>query len=131
LINNELVRAIDELVDPTAKGDPESSLRWTSKSVRNIERALQDQGYQISYRTVARILQELGYSLQANRKSLEKTSHKDRDAQFNYINHTVTGNQDLNQPTISVDTKKKENLGPYKNGGQEYREKGKPIKVNT
>ena len=75
-----LTEAIDELVDPTAKGDPESPLKWTSKSVRKLEKALQAKGYRTSYRTVARILHELGYSLQANKKSLEGASHKDRDA---------------------------------------------------
>ena len=126
-----LVEAIDQLVDPTAKGDPECSLRWTSKSVRKIAGALKEMGYQASYRTVARILHDLGYSLQANRKSLEGTSHEDRDAQFNYINDTVLHLQNLNQPTISVDTKKKETLGQYKNAGQEYHQKGSPVKVNT
>lgn len=126
-----LVEAIDQLVDPTAKGDPESPLRWTSKSVRKIEGALKEMGYQASYRTVARVLHELGYSLQANRKSLEGASHEDRDTQFNYINDTVRRMQNLNQPTISVDTKKKENLGQYKNAGQEYCQKGSPVKVNT
>lgn len=126
-----LVEAIDQLVDPTAKGDPESSLRWTSKSVRKIAGALKEMGYQASYRTVARILHDLGYSLQANRKSLEGASHEDRDAQFNYINDTVRHLQNLNQPTISVDTKKKENLGQYKNAGREYHQKGSPVKVST
>jgi len=126
-----LVEAIDQLVDPTAKGDPESTLRWTSKSVRKIEGALKEMGYQASYRTVARILHELGYNLQANRKSLEGASHEDRDAQFNYINDTVHRMQNSNQPTISVDTKKKENLGQYKNAGKEYCQKGSPVKVNT
>ena len=126
-----LVEAVDQLVDPTAKGDPESPLKWTSKSVRKIEKALNKKGYQASYKTVARILHELGYSLQANRKSLEGTSHKDRDEQFRYINDTVHHMQNLNQPTISVDTKKKENLGKYKNVGQEYSQKSSPVKVNT
>lgn len=126
-----LVEAIDELVEPSAKGDPESPLRWTSKSLRKIEVALRAIGYQISYRTVGKLLSELGYSLQANQKSLEGASHKDRDAQFNYINDTVKEMQKLNQPTISVDTKKKEILGQYKNGGKEYSQKGSPVKVNT
>lgn len=126
-----LAEAIDKLVDPTAKGDPENPLRWTSKSTRKIEQALKKLGYQTSYRTVARILQELGFSLQANRKSLEGTSHKDRDAQFNHINDSIRKMHRSNQPTISVDAKKKENLGQYKNAGQEYYQKGKPAKVNT
>lgn len=126
-----LIEAITQLVDPTAKGDPESPLRWTSKSVRNLEKALKTKGYKASYRTVARILHELGYSLQANKKSLEGTSHEDRDAQFHYINDTVLRMQKANQPAISVDTKKKENLGQYKNTGKEYAQKGSPLKVNT
>lgn len=85
-------------------------------------------GYRASYRTVARILHELGYSLQANRKSLEGTSHKDRDSQFQYINNTIHRMQNSNQPTISVDTKKKENLGKYKNIEQEYSQEGSPNK---
>ncbi len=125
-----LLKAIDDLVDPTAKGDPMSPLRWTSKSVRNISDALGKQGFQASYKTVSRLLHEMGYSLQANRKSLEGSSHEDRDEQFQYINESVKAGLRFNEPVISVDTKKKENIGNFKNGGQEIAQQGKPVKVN-
>ena len=128
-IQKGLLQAIEELVEPTAKGSPESSLRWTSKSVRNISDALKQRGYTGSYRTVARLLHELGYSLQANKKDLEKSSHADRDAQFHYINSSVLYMQNLHQPVISVDTKKKEMIGNYKNNGKEFCQKHRPIKV--
>jgi len=128
---NGLIKAIESLVDPTAKGDPESPLRWTSKSVRNLADALENQGFNTSYRTVARLLSEMGYSLQANRKSLEKSSNEDRDAQFQYINETIKNSISSNIPAISVDTKKKENIGNFKNNGQELSQKGMPIKVNS
>ena len=89
IVQKGLLQAIEELVEPTAKGSPESSLRWTSKSTRKISNALQNRGYISSYRTVARLLHELGYSLQANKKDLEKSSHEDRDAQFHYINNSI------------------------------------------
>ena len=126
-----LLKAIDALVDPTAKGDPESPLRWTSKSVRKLADALENQGFDASYRTVARLLSEMGYSLQANRKSLEKSSHIDRDAQFQYINESVKNGINSKIPAISVDTKKKENIGNFKNTGQELSQKGIPVKVNS
>lgn len=110
-------------MEPAGKGSPESSLRWTSKSVRKISNALHKQGYTSSYRTVARLLDELGYSLQANKKGLEKSSHEDRNAQFQYINRSVLTMQNLRQPVISVDTKKKEMIGNYKNNGQELGQK--------
>ncbi|NGX60017.1 MAG: hypothetical protein KR126chlam3_01179 [Chlamydiae bacterium] len=124
-----LLQAIEDLMEPTAKGSPESSLRWTSKSVRNISSALGKQGYTSSYRTVARLLHELGYSLQANKKDLERSSHEDRNAQFLYINDSVLAMQNLGQPVISVDTKKKEMVGNYKNNGQELSQKGSPVQV--
>lgn len=125
-----LLKAIDELVDPTAKGDPMSPLRWTSKSVRKLADTLGKQGFKTSYRTVSRLLHEMGYSLQANRKSLEGPSHIDRDAQFQYINESVKTGISANFPVISVDTKKKENIGNFKNGGQEISQCGMPVKVN-
>jgi transposase len=126
----ELLEALEKLVDPTAKGDPESHLRWTSKSVRNLAKSLKTQGFIISHQTTATLLHELGYSLQVNQKSLQGTSHEDRDNQFRFINNYVSGMQNCDQPAISVDTKKKEIIGNYKNYGQEYQKKGQPIKVN-
>jgi transposase len=129
--NNEILKALDNLIEPTARGDPESVLRWTSKSLRNLAKALEKEGYEVSYPTVANLLRDLDYSLQSNKKTLEGKSHKDRDAQFIYINQSVMAMQAKGQPTLSVDTKKKENIGEYKNNGQELCKKGKPVKVNT
>lgn len=124
-----LLDALEKLVDPTAKGDPESHLRWTSKSVRHLTEALKAQGFSISRQTVATLLHELGYSLQVNRKALQGSSHEDRDNQFRFINSSISKMHNCGQPTISVDTKKKENIGNYKNNGSEYRKKDHPIKV--
>ena len=124
-------KALISLVEPTTKGDPILSLQWTSKSTRNIADALEKQGYNISHTTVGTMLRGLGYSLQANKKTLEGSSHIDRDAQFRYINESITELQRRTQPTLSVDTKKKENIGNYKNNGQEFCKKGKPVKVKT
>ena len=124
-------KALISLVEPTAKGDPIRPLQWTSKSTRNIADALEKKEYQVSHATVGTLLKKLGYSLQVNKKSLEGTSHVDRDAQFLYINNSIIDMQKRMQPTISVDTKKKENIGNYKNNGQELCEKGKPTKVKT
>jgi hypothetical protein len=129
--NQDLLNALDALVEPTAKGDPETCLRWTSKSVRNLERALKNQGHQVSYGTVETLLKQLEYSLQANKKSLENASHEDRNAQFQNISDSVKKQHEKNQPVISVDTKKKENIGSYKNVGKELCKKGNPTKVNT
>ena len=126
----QLLEALERLVDPTAKGDPESHLRWTSKSVRHLAGALKEQGFSISHQTTATLLHGLGYSLQVNQKSLQGTSHEDRDNQFRFINNNVSGMHNCNQPAISVDTKKKEIIGNYKNSGQEYQKQGVPIKVN-
>ncbi|GAG90058.1 unnamed protein product, partial [marine sediment metagenome] len=125
----KLIDALDALVEPTARGDPESPLRWTCKSTRNLADELKRQGYKISYRTTAGLLHELEYSLQSNKKTLEGTSHVDRNAQFGYINDSVIKLQKTGQPTISVDAKKKENIGNYKNNGQELCKKGKPVEV--
>ena len=122
-----LLKALDELVEPTAKGSPMVSLRWISKSVRNLAQALKKQGYNACPQTIATLLHELDYSLQSNKKSLEKSSHADRDAQFHYICDSVRSMQTKNNPTISVDTKKKELIGSYKNNGQELCKKGNPI----
>jgi transposase len=119
------------LVAGDARGDPESPLLWTAKSVRMIARALREQGHAVSHETVAKLLRGLGYSLQSNRKMLEGASHPDRDAQFQHINATVAAAQANGQPTISVDTKKKELIGDFKNPGREWRPKGEPVLVRT
>src|SRR2546425_6540207 len=159
-----LVQALETLVDPVTRGDPMSLLRWTCKSAANLAAALQAQGHTVSERTVNRLLHDLGYSLQSNRKTLEGGHHPDRDAQFQYINRRAkaarhnnlssfremfsilqsleTANwtsyfgetpkafQQRGQPVVSVDTKKKELIGPYRNGGQEWHPHGQPEKVN-
>jgi DNA-binding phage protein len=129
--NKEILGVLDSLVDPTARGDPESHLKWTSKSVRNLSKELSNKGFQVSFRTIASLLKELDYSLQSNKKTKEGCSHEDRDAQFQYINESVTDLHSREQPTISVDTKKKENIGEFKNNGREYSKKGKPIEVDS
>ena len=120
---------LEALVDPVTRGDPESPLRWTCKSTRNLAKELHQQGHQIGERTVSRLLKEIGYSLQSNRKSLEGNQHPDRNAQFEYINKKVLSFQKRNQPVVSVDTKKKELVGDFSNAGQEWRPKGTPEKV--
>jgi Rhodopirellula transposase DDE domain len=129
--NKDILNVLDSLVDPTARGDPESHLKWTSKSVRNLSKELSNKGFQVSFRTIASLLKELDYSLQSNKKTKEGRSHEDRDAQFQYINKSVTELQSRGQPTISVDTKKKENIGEFKNNGREYSKKGKPVEVDS
>lgn len=129
--NREILSILDGLVDPTARGDPESHLKWTSKSVRNLSKELSSRGFQVSFRTTASLLKELDYSLQSNKKTKEGRSHEDRDAQFQYINKSITELQSREQPTISVDTKKKENIGEFKNNGREYSKKGKPVEVDS
>lgn len=113
-IQEGVVQALDALVEPTARGDPQSPLRWTCKSLRHLARALRKQGFQISHQTVADLLHEADYSLQANRKTLEGNDHPDRDAQFNYINQKVKSFQRRGQPVISIDTKKKELIGNFR-----------------
>ena len=105
---------LERLVDPVTRGDPESPLRWTCKSVRKLAEELNRLGHQTSHRMVAELLHELGYSLQANRKTLEGSSHADRDQQFQHINQHVTEFLQQQQPVISVDTKKKELLGNFR-----------------
>jgi transposase len=126
----EIIRIIEDLIEPDTRGDPESPLRWTCKSVRNIEDFLQEQGYDISYKTVSSILHDLEYSLQGNRKTKEGKDHPDRDAQFKYINKIVKRFLKVQDPVISVDTKKKELIGNYKNPGKEWAAKGTPKEVN-
>jgi transposase len=124
-----LGRDLEQLVEPTTRGDPESPLRWTCKSVRQLAAELQQQGHQASHQLVSELLHELGYSLQANRKTIEGTSHPDRNAQFEYINRQVRAFLRTGDPVISVDTKKKELVGNFKNGGRERRPTGDPERV--
>lgn len=126
-----LLEDLERLVDGDSRGDPERPLRWTAKSVRKLAVALRELGHRVSFRTVARLLRELGYSLQANAKTREGRQHPDRDAQFGHINQTVKAAIDAGQPVISVDTKKKELVGDFKNGGREWRPKGEPVEVRT
>ena len=118
-------------MDAGTRGDPELPLRWTSKSVRKLADGLAELGHTVSYRTVARLLRRLGYSLQANRKTHEGADHPDRDAQFEHINQTAKAALAAGQPVISVDTKKKELIGEFKNGGREWAPAGAPVQVNT
>lgn len=123
--------ALDRLIEPTTRGDPESPLRWTCKSVRQLAGALQAQGHRVSHQTVAELLHEMGYSLQANQKTIEGSHHPDRNAQFEHINAAVQLQLSLDEPVISVDTKKKELIGEYKNGGRELQPKGRPERVRV
>ena len=127
-----LTETLEALIEPTVRGDPQSPLRWTSRSTRNLEAALAQAGYAISYHTVANLLHELDYTLQGNRKSAEGTvDHADRDAQFRYISDQASAALRGRLPVISVDTKKKELVGNYKNAGQQWRPKGDAIEVLT
>ena len=126
-----LLADLEGLVEPTASGDPESPLRWTSKSVRRLAAELGAMGHSVSHRLVADLLNASGYSLQANRKTREGPSHPDRDAQFRYINEQVRRHQKKHQPAISVDTKKKKLVGDFKNAGREWRPKGDPEPVRV
>ena len=121
-----LMEALLALIEPSTRGDPESPLRWTYKSVRRIAAELCAQGHPISRTVVCELLHELNFSLQANCKTREGDSHPDRDAQFCYINDLVKTALIEQQPVISVDTKKKELVGDFKNGGREWRPKGQP-----
>ena len=116
-----LLRDLDALVEPTAPGDPDSPLRWTSMSVRTLAVALDGLGHHVSHTVVAELLHGLGYSLQGNVKTREGRQHADRDAQFRYIARRVRAAQRAQQPTISVDTKKKELIGDFKNAGRTWR----------
>jgi transposase len=126
-----LIADLERLVEPSTRGDPESCWRWTSKSVRKLAEELVAMGHEVSYPVVADLLHEMGYSLQANRKTREGDSHPDRNAQFEHINVRVKQYMDLRQPVISVDTKKKELVGDFKNNGQDWRPRGKPEKVRV
>ena len=122
---------LEGLIEPTSRGDPESALRWTTKSVRKLAEELQRKGHRVSYQTVSERLHDMGYSLQGNRKVLEGSSHPDRNAQFEHLNAAVQLQLSLGEPVISVDTKKKELVGPFKNGGKELRPQGKPEQVRV
>jgi DNA-binding phage protein len=129
--DSTLVGDLEKLVEPTTRGHPETCLRWTCKSVRKLAEELNRLGHRVSYPVVAELLHELDYSLQANRKTKEGDSHPDRDGQFEYIDDRVQAYLALRQPVISVDTKKKELVGDFKNAGQEWRPKGDPEKVRV
>jgi Rhodopirellula transposase DDE domain len=124
-----LLSALDELVDPSTRGDPESPLRWTCKSTRQLADALGAQGFQVSDDTVGRLLKQQGYTLQRTQKTLEGAQHPDRDAQFRYLNEQAREHLAASQPVVSVDTKKKELVGRYANGGREWRPVGEPEQV--
>jgi len=126
-----LLADLKDLVEPTTRGDPEAALLWTSRSLRNLADALQSMGHRIRHNVVADLLHELHYSLQANRKTREGTHNPDRDAQFGYINGRVKAALAAGQPVISVDTKKKELVGDFKNAGRELRPKGQPEPVRV
>ena len=126
-----LVEALDALVDPTARGDPESPLRWTTKSTRNLAAALSAGGHRIGADVVADLLAALGYSLQSTSKQVEGASHPDRNSQFEYINDLAGEYLDAGQPVVSVDTKKKELVGNYANKGREWQVSGEPVRVDV
>jgi transposase len=126
-----LVAALSALVDPETRGDPMSLLRWTTKSTRNLAGALAAAGHRVSDRTVARMLREMGFSLQGNTKAIEGRQHADRDTQFGYLNQYGRDHVGAGQPVVSVDTKKKELVGEFKNGGREYQPAGEPERVNV
>jgi transposase len=127
----ELRPALLALVEPQERGDPMSPLRWTTKSTRKLAAELAAQGHQVSADTVGDLLREEGFSLQGNAKSIEGRRHPDRDAQFRYINEQVKAHQDAGDPVISVDTKKKELVGEFRNAGREWRPKGQPVATRT
>ena len=127
----ELLQALEALVDPVTRGDPMGPLRWTCKSAARLAMELQTQGHTVSERSINRLLHALGYSLQSNRKTLEGSQHPDRDAQFQHINQRVKTFQRQRQPVVSVDTKKKELIGQFRNGGREWAPKGEPALVEV
>ncbi|MEZ6127573.1 MAG: ISAzo13 family transposase [Planctomycetaceae bacterium] len=127
----DLIEAIERLVEPTERGDPQSPLRWTCKSLNNLQRELRSQGYQVGKMKISKVLRSLGYSLQGNRKTREGTDHPDRNAQFEHIARRVRACRRGGRPAVSVDTRKKETLGKKANVGREYRPKGQPMEVDT
>jgi hypothetical protein len=130
-IDPNLVAALEGLVEPVTRGHPESPLRWTCKSTQKLAQELQREGHPVCDRTVARLLKAAGYSLQANRKTREGAGHPDRNRQFEYINEQVLSFQRQDQPVVSVDTKKKELVGEFKNPGQEWEPAGQPPRVKV
>ena len=126
-----LLEDLERLLDGDSRGDPESPLRWTAKSVRNLADALREQGHRVHFTTVAKLLRGLGYSLQANAKTREGASHPDRDAQFRHISTTVQAAVAAAEPAISVDAKKRELVGDFKASGRELAPKGRPVEVRT
>jgi len=129
--DSELLELLDLLVEPTSRGDPMSPLRWTCKSTRKLASELSLMGHNVSHTKVGQLLSGLNYSLQGTRKRMEGASHPDRNVQFEFIYKQVKDFQCCNQPVISVDTKKKELIGCFANGGAEYQPKGKPVEVET
>jgi hypothetical protein len=129
--DHTLLSDLKELLESATRGDPQAPLLWTSKSTRNLAEELNRQGHRVNYRTVAALLHDLDYSLQANRKTKEGTSHPDRNAQFEHINRQVHAFQKRGQPVISVDTKKKELLGNFRNSGREWHRRGHPEEVHS
>src|ERR1039458_8757598 len=130
-LDQGLAAALDSLVDPDTRGDPASPLRWTLKSTTQLAKALTDAGHPASPDTVGRLLKEAGYSLQAPAKTKEGRQHEDRDAQFHYINNLVSSFRGQGLPVISIDSKKKELVGEFKVGGQEWQPKGDPVRVKV
>jgi DNA-binding phage protein len=130
-VNPSLLDDLRSLVDPETRGDPQSPLLWTCKSLRKLSQTLRDMGHQVGRTLVGELLRKLGYSLQANRKTREGSNHPDRDAQFGYINDRVKEALAAGEPAISVDTKKKELVGDFKNGGREWRPQGSPTEVRV
>ena len=129
--NSNLPMLLDALVEPTSRGDPMSPLRWTCKSTRRLSRELTGNGHSVSHAKVGKLLASLHYSLQGTRKRMEGKSHPDRDAQFKFISKKVVDFQNRSQPVISVDTKKKELIGRFANGGREYQPISRPVEVET
>lgn len=127
----ELIAVLEELLEPATRGDPQSPLKWTCRSTRELSQELEKQGYLVSHQTIGTLLKQAGYSLQSNRKTVEGKQHPERNAQFEHIARRIKTQQRRGQPALSVDTKKKENLGKYKNPGQTWQAKGKPVQVKT
>lgn len=129
--DKSLRQELEKIVEPTTVGDPERPLKWTSKSLRNLAKELNKDQHRASHSLVGRVLQDMGYSLQVNKKTKEGGDNPDRDEQFHFINAKVEGFLAEGEPVISVDCKKKENLGNYKNNGEEYAPKGQPTEVKV
>jgi transposase len=127
----ELVDALESLIEPETRGDPESPLRWTTTSTRQLAETLTGRGHSVSHSVVAKLLRALGYSLQGTRKTLEGSQHPDRDDQFRYINERAEEFLAAGDPVISVDTKKKELVGPFAQAGKEWHPQGEPVEVST